>query len=89
MYATLENAQGLGDANTALALATMNARGLLAAGYVARPDGTFARQVSFVGEGRSASGIVATETLVRSSTGKLLRVERSGRALARRGKLAP
>jgi hypothetical protein len=69
----------------------MNARGLLAAGYVRREDGTYAHEVSFVGQvqGRSASGIVATETLVRSSTGKLLRVERSRRALAMRGKLAP
>ena len=61
----------------------MNARGLLAAGYVRRPDGTLARTVRF------GSPSNATETLVRSSTGKLLRVERSGRALARRGKVAP
>lgn len=60
----------------------MNARGLLAAGYVRREDGTFAREVKFGAPGTSCN---ATETLVRSATGKLLRVERSARAEARRG----
>lgn len=63
----------------------MNARGLLAAGYVRREDGTFAKRVEFL-TWPCDNNWREPEVLIRSSTGKLLRVERSGRALARRGR---
>ncbi len=52
----------------------MNTRPL---GYVRRADGLFEKRVEWVQRGRNW---VAPETLVRSRTGRLLRVERSGRA---------
>ncbi len=48
------------------------------AGYTRRPDGTWAKTVTFTG-----GHTKATETLVRTDTGAF-RVERSRRALARR-----
>ena len=49
-------------------------------GYTRRDDGTFAKTVTF-GWGVTKKH-TATETLVRSRSGRLLRVERSARAIA-------
>ena len=49
--------------------------------YQRRPDGTYAKTVGFPSKHHSR-GIESRETLVRSSTGKLLRVERTKRALS-------
>jgi len=57
----------------------------LLSGYTRRPDGTYARQVTFSARSPSGGGTQATETIVRSAKGRLLRVERVKLALARRG----
>lgn len=55
-------------------------------GYRQREDGTYARQVTFSARSPSGGGTQATETetLVRDARGRLLRVERTKRALAHR-----
>ncbi len=53
----------------------------LPTGYVRRPDGLFEKRVEWVQRGRNW---VAPATLVRSRTGRLLRVERTRNALSRR-----
>ncbi len=50
-------------------------------GYVRRADGLFEKRVEWVQRGRNW---VAPATLVRSPSGRLLRVERGKRALAQR-----
>ncbi len=52
----------------------------LPAGYTRRPDGTYAKTVTFTAP--RANGVIergGTETLVRSPSGRLLRVERGKR----------
>jgi len=56
----------------------------LLSGYTRRPDGTYARQVTFVSKRLDRSDGIARETLVRDARGRLLRVERTQRALALR-----
>ncbi len=53
----------------------------LPAGYTSRTDGTYEKRVEWVQRGRNW---VAPVTLVRSLSGRLLRVERGKRALAQR-----
>jgi hypothetical protein len=65
----------------------MNGRLLHEAGYVSRPSGVWAKTVRF------GPPLCCAETLVRSASGRLLRVERSKRAQAlavqRRTELRP
>jgi len=49
--------------------------------YECRSDGTYAKTVGFPSKHHSR-GIESRETLVRSGTGRLLRVERTKRALS-------
>ncbi len=53
----------------------------LPAGYRSRGDGTYEKRIEWVQRGRNW---VAPAVLVRSRTGRLLRVERGKRALAQR-----
>ena len=52
----------------------------LPAGYQHRADGTYARTITFAFGSRPSNR--AVETLVRSASGRLLRVERTKRALS-------
>jgi len=49
-------------------------------GYARRADGTYARTITFAFGSRPSNR--AVETLVRSASGRLLRVERTKRALS-------
>jgi len=53
-------------------------------GYVSREDGTYARTVTFSARSPSGGGTQATETIVRSASGRLLRIERSNHARTKR-----
>ncbi len=57
---------------------------ILPRGYVRRPDGTCAKAVEFAVHDAGDGFGTERETLVRSATGKLLRVERSGRVQTKR-----
>ncbi len=56
----------------------------LPAGYTSRGDGMYEKRVEFAVHDAGDGFGTERETLVRSATGKLLRVERSGRVQTKR-----